>query len=80
MGGTYVSSAVSQEEVLVAGGFVGHPLIAVGFIAKICGWCASEPVEFVAAPATGESRDMAFGLQVDTEKWIAIDILRGIAV
>lgn len=60
--GAYVSSAVSLEEVLVAGGYVGHTLFRVGFIAKVRGWCAPEPVRFVTTPAIGEGRDMAFGL------------------
>lgn len=63
----YTSSAVGLKEVLIAGGFIGLPLIAVGFIAGIRGWCASEPVRFVAAPAIGDSREMVFGLLVDAE-------------
>ncbi len=78
MCGTYGSSAVGLEEVLVADGFVGHILFRVGFIAKVRGWCAPEPVGFVTTPAICEGRDMAFGLQVDTEKRIAIGVLRGI--
>lgn len=80
MCGAYVSIAVGFYEVLVAGDFVGHALFRVGFIAKVRGWRASEPVGFVTAPAIGEGRDMAFGLQVDAEKRIAIGILRDIAV
>lgn len=80
MCGAYVSSSVGLEEVLVAGDFVGHALFGIGFIAEVRGWCAPKPVGFVAAPAIGERRDMAFGLQVDAEKRIAISILRGIAV
>ena len=37
--GAYASSAVSLEEVLVAGGFVVHALFGVGLIAEVCGWC-----------------------------------------
>ena len=72
------SIAVSLEEVLVAGDFVGHALFGIGFIAEISGWCAPKPVGFITTPAIGEGRDMAFGLQVDAEKRIAIGILRGI--
>lgn len=78
MCGAYVTSAVCLEEVLVAAGFVGHTLFGVGILAEIGRWCASEPVGLVTAPAIGEGRDMAFGLQVDAEKRIAIGILRGI--
>ena len=68
VGRAYVFSAVSLQEVLVVGGFIGHPLIAVGFTAKIRGWCASEPVRLVAAPDICQGRDMALELQVDAEK------------
>ncbi len=78
MCGTYVSSTVGLEEVLVAGGFVGHVLFDISILTEVCGWCAPKPVGFVAAPAAGEGRDVAFGLQVDAEKRIAIGILRGI--
>ena len=66
--GTYVSGAVGLEEVLVAGGVVSHVLFCVGFFTEVCGWCASEPVGFVAAPAIGEGWDVAFGLQVDAKQ------------
>ena len=78
MCGAYVSSSVGLEEVLVACDFVGHALFGVGFIAEVRGWCASEPVGFVAAPAIGEGRYMAFGLKIDAEKRITIGILRDI--
>lgn len=78
MCGAYVTGAVGLEEVLVAAGFVGHALLGVGILTEVGGWCASEPVGFVAAPAFGEGRNVAFGLQVDAEKRIAIGILRGI--
>lgn len=70
--GAYVSGAVGLEEVLVAGGFVGHVLFDIGILAEVCGWRASKPVGFVATPAVGEGRDMAFGLQVHTEQRITI--------
>lgn len=72
----YVSSAVGLEEVLVAGAFVGHALFGVSILAEVGGWCASEPVGFVTAPAVGESRDIAFGLKVHTEQWITIVVER----
>ena len=75
----YASSTVSLEEVLIASGGVGHALTAVGFIAEVSGWCTTEPVGFVAAPAICEGWDMAFGLQVDAEKRITIGIERRIA-
>lgn len=75
-----VSSAVGLEEVLVAGGVVSHVLFGVGFFTEICGWCASEPVGFVAAPAISESRDMALGLQVHTEQRITIIVERQVGV
>ena len=78
MCGAYVSSAVGLEEVFVAGGFVRHVLFDIGILTEVCGWRASKPVGFVTAPAAGEGRDVAFGLQVDAEKRIAIGILRGI--
>lgn len=80
MGSVYVTSAVGLEEVLIAGGCGGHAEFIVCILAEIRGWCATEPVGFIAAPANCEGREMAFGLQVDTEKRIAIGILRGIAV
>lgn len=79
MRSAYASSTVSLQEVLVAGDFVRHALFGVGLLAEIRGWCASEPVGLVAAPALGESRYMAFGLQIDAEKRITIGILRDIA-
>ena len=36
-------------------------------------------IGFIAAPAIGESRYMAFGLQIDAEKRITTDILWDIA-
>ena len=62
--GTYVSSAVGLEEIFVAGGYVGHSLFGVGILAEVGGWCASEPVGFVATPAFGEGRDVVLRLQV----------------
>lgn len=62
VGSVDVSRAVGLEEVLVAGSYVGHTLFRVGFIAKVRGWCAPEPVGFVTTPAIGEGRDMALGL------------------
>ena len=80
MGGVDASSVVGLKEVLVAGSCGGHAEFIVGILAEIRGWCATEPVGFVTAPAISEGRYMVFGLQVDTEKRIAIGILRGIAV
>ena len=76
MCGTYVPSAVGLEEVLVAGGFVGHVLFGVGILTEVSGWCASEPVGFVAAPAFGEVRDVALRLQVHTEQRITFVVER----
>lgn len=75
-----VSSAVDLEEVLVARGFVGHVLFDIGILAEVCGWCASKPVGFVAAPAFCESWDVAFRLQVHTEQRITIVIERQVSV
>ena len=60
--GAYVSSAVGLEEVLVAAGFVGHALLGVGILTEVGGWCASEPVGFITAPAVGEGREVALRL------------------
>ncbi len=79
VGSVDVSITVSLEEVLIASGGVGHALTAVGFVAEVSGWCTTEPVGFVAAPAICEGWDMAFGLQVDAEKRITIGIERRIA-
>ena len=70
VGGAYVSGAVRLEEVLVAGGCVGHTLFGIAFLAEVGGWCASEPVGLVAAPAVGERRDVVLRLQIDAEKRI----------
>ena len=78
--GAYVSSAVGLEEVLVAGGHVGHALSGVGILTEVGGWCAPEPVGFVAAPAFGEGRDVVFRLQVHTEQRITIVIERQVSV
>lgn len=51
--GAYVSSAVGLEEVLVAGVFVGHVLFDIGILTEVGGWCASEPVGFVATLGPG---------------------------
>lgn len=48
--GAYGSGAVGLEEVLVAGGFVGHVLFDIGILTEVCGWCTPEPVGFLAAP------------------------------
>lgn len=53
MCGVYGPSTVGLEEVRVAGGVVSHVLFGVGFFTEVCGWCAAEPVGFVAAPAAG---------------------------
>lgn len=76
----YVSGAVGLEEVLVAGAYFGHALFGVGFLAEVRRWCASEPVGFIAAPAIGEGRDVAFGLQVDAKQRITIVVERQVGV
>ena len=58
----YVTGAVGMEEVLVAGGFVGHALFGVGILTEVGGWCASEPVGFITAPAVCEGREVALRL------------------
>ena len=78
--GAYVSSAVGLEEVLIAGGYFSHALFGVGFLTEVCGWCAPEPVGFVAAPAAGYGRDVVFRLQVHTEQRITIVIERQVSV
>lgn len=78
--GAYVSGAVGLEEVLVAGGYVGHALFGVGILAEVGGWCASEPVGFVAAPAVGEGRDVELRLQVHTEQRITFVVERQVSV
>ena len=78
--GAYVSSAVGLEEVLVAGGYFSHALFGVGFLTEVCGWCAPEPVGFVAAPAAGEGRDVVLRLQVHTEQRITIVVERQVSV
>lgn len=80
MGGVDASSVVGLKEVLVAGSCGGHAEFIVGILAEIRGWCATEPVGFVTAPAISEGWYMAFGLQVDTEKRITIGVERRIAV
>ena len=65
--GVYGSGAVGLEEILVAGGFVGHVLFDIGILTEVGGWCTPEPVGFVAAPAAGEGRDVVLRLQVHTE-------------
>ena len=80
MCGAYVTGAVGLEEVLVAGGFVGHVLFDISILTEVCGWCASEPVGFVAAPAAGEGRDVVLRLQVHTEQRITIVIERQVSV
>lgn len=78
--GAYVSSAVGLEEVLVAGGYIGHALFDIGILAEIRRWCAPEPVGFVAAPAAGEVRDVVLRFQVHTEQWITIVVERQVSV
>ena len=80
MCGAYVSSAVGLEEVLVAGGFVRHVLFDIGILTEVCGWCAPEPVGFVAAPAAGEGRDVVLRLQVHTEQRITIVVERQVSL
>lgn len=80
VGSVDVSITVGLEEVLVTGGFVGHVLFVVGFLTEVCGWCAPEPVGFVAAPAVGEGRDVAFRLQVHTEQRLTIVVERQVSV
>ena len=80
MCGAYVSSAVGLEEVLVAGGYVGHALFGVGILTEVGGWCAPEPVGFVAAPAVGKSRDVVLRLQVHTEQRITFVVERQVSV
>ena len=79
MGGVDVSIAVGLKKELVAGFLDGHAMFGVCFTVEVRRWCVSEPVGFIAAPAISEGREMAFGLQVDTEKRIAIGIKRRIA-
>ena len=78
--GTYVSITVGLEEVLVAGGFVGHVLFDIGILTEVCGWCAAEPVGFVAAPAIGEGRDVVLRFQVHTEQRITIVVERQVSI
>lgn len=79
MGGVDSSVAVGLEEVLVACGVVSHVLFGVGFFTEVCGWCAAEPVGFVAAPAAGEGRDVVLRLQVHTEQRITIVVERQVS-
>ena len=62
------------------GGYFSHALFGVGFLTEVCGWCAPEPVGFVAAPAAGEGRDVVLRLQVHTEQRITIVIERQVSV
>ena len=80
MGGAYVSITVGLEEVLVAGGYVGHSLFGVGILTEVGGWCAPEPVGFVTAPAVDEDRDVVLRLQVHTEQRITSVVERKVSV
>ena len=74
------SGAVGLEEVLVAGGFVGHVLFDIGILTEVCGWCAPEPVGFIAAPAAGEGWYVVLRFQVHTEQSITIVVDRQVAI